>query len=78
MIVIGVYDLTPLGIGRDGEQRDPRAVAEEVHRLNVARVPVAAPFIEGDEDGGALPDRRILADLQFDLAHEGLEEIELR
>jgi hypothetical protein len=35
-------------------KRDAGAVAEEVERLHVARVVVAAAFVEGDEDGGVL------------------------
>ena len=55
MIGIGVRDMARPGPGRDDERRDAGAVAEVVERLDVAGVVVAAAFVEGDEDGGALP-----------------------
>ena len=55
MIRIVVSDVTPRGIRRDNDQRDTGAVAEEVHRLHVSGIVVAAALILGDEDGGVLP-----------------------
>ena len=40
--------------GDNHDQRDAGAVAEVVERLHVARVVVAAAFVEGDEDRGVL------------------------
>ena len=36
-------------------QRNAGAVAEEVQRLHVTGIIVAAAFVEGDEDGGVWP-----------------------
>src|SRR6202035_2505211 len=50
VIGIGMRDVARDQIRRDHDQRDTGAVAEEVERLHIARVVVAAAFIEGDED----------------------------
>ena len=55
MVAVLVRDVAAGGVRRHDDQRDARAVAEEVERLHVARVVVAAAFVEGDEDGGVLP-----------------------
>ena len=36
-------------------QRNARAIAEEVERLNITGIVVAAAFVEGDEDRRVLP-----------------------
>ena len=59
MVRISVRDMAARGKLGDHEQRDARAVAEEVQRLNVPGVVVAAAFIVGDEDHGVLPVRRV-------------------
>ena len=77
--VIGVIvrDVAGLGVGRNHDQRNARAVAEEVERLHVTGVVVAAAFVEGDEDGGVLPERRIRLDRIDDLLGEAFEQIQL-
>jgi hypothetical protein len=52
MVGVGVADVAAAGKGRDDDQRDARTVTEEVERLEETRVPIAAAFVEGDEDGG--------------------------
>ena len=64
----------PLLYVRDHDHRDAGAVAEEVERLNIARVPVAAAFVEGDEDRGVLPQRRIGLHRVDDLLGEAFEQ----
>src|SRR5580693_2523210 len=55
VIGIAVVDHATGGIRRNDQQRNPRAIAEEVNRLDVPGIIVAAAFIEGDEDGRARP-----------------------
>ena len=55
--VVGVFvrDVAGLGVLRNHDQRNARAVAEEIQRLHIAGVIVAAAFVEGDEDRCVLP-----------------------
>jgi len=55
MIVIGVIDKALLGVRRYGDQRDARAVAEKIHRLDITGVVVAAAFVIGDQDRCLVP-----------------------
>ena len=64
--------------GRDHDHRNAGAVTEEVQRLNVAGVIVAAAFVEGDEDRRGLPQSRIGLHSVDDLLHEAFEQIQLR
>ena len=48
-----------LGKGRNRNERNTGAVAEEVNRLDIAGIVVAAAFIEGDEDRRRRPELRI-------------------
>ena len=66
------------GEERDGDDRNSGAVAEEVKRLNVAGVVVAAALVEGDEDGGATPQRGIGFDGDDDFFDEAFEEVKFR
>jgi hypothetical protein len=63
---------------RHDDQRNARAVAEEVDRLHIAGVVVAAALILGDENDGVLGVRRRGLDLVDDLLHEALEQVQLR
>ena len=76
MIAILMRDVTALGVLRDDDQRDACAIAEEVDRLDVARVIVSAALIEGDEDCSVVPKRWIGLDLVDDLLDEAFKEIE--
>src|SRR3954452_22383235 len=49
VIAVAVVNLAAGRIGRENQQRNPRPVAEEVERLDEARVPVTAGFVESDE-----------------------------
>src|ERR1700709_1931078 len=51
MVAIAVMDLAAGRIRREDQQRDTRSVAEEVDRLDEARIPVTTGLVEGDEDG---------------------------
>src|ERR1700674_5005864 len=64
-------------MGRDQNHRDASAVAQEVERLDIPRVIVAAAFVERDEDGSALPEILVALDAVNDLFDEAFEKIEL-
>ena len=70
-------DVASLSVGRDDDQRDAGAVAEEVERLNVSGVVVAAAFIEGDEDCGVPPQFGLALHGIDDFLGEAFEEVEL-
>ncbi len=78
MVRVVVKDAATRGVRRDDNERDAGAVAEEVDRLHVAGVVVAAAFVEGDEDGGVLPQSRVGLDFIDDLLGEAFEQVELR
>ena len=50
VVVVHVANFAVVRVRRNNEQWDAGAVAEEIHRLHVARIIVAAAFIERDED----------------------------
>jgi len=54
----------------------PRAVAEEVDRLDIAGVVVAAALVHRDDDGRGLPQFLVGLHLVDDLLREGLEDID--
>ena len=58
MVVVSMHHAAALRIGRNHQQRNPRAVAEEVDRLHITGIPVAATFVEGDHDRGVVPHLR--------------------
>src|ERR1700760_2468525 len=78
VIAVFVRHMAALGIGRHNDERDPGAIAEEVNWLDVARIVVAAAFVESDEDCGALPHFRIGLHLVHNLLHEPFKQIQLR
>jgi len=77
VVGISVVDVARLGEGRNCEEDDAGAVAEEVQRLHVAGVIVAAAFVLSDEDRGAGPELWIGVNPIHYLLHEGFEEVEL-
>ena len=56
MVVVGVVDMAFLGEGRNRDERNAGAVAEEVDRLDIAGIVVAAAFVGGDEDRRRVPE----------------------
>ena len=50
MVGVGVADVTSTGEGRDDDERNAGSVTEEVQRLNVAGVVIAAALVEGDDE----------------------------
>ena len=68
----------PVEYGDTTSSMNPRTVAEEVQRLDVARVVVAACLIRRDEHRGGPPEVRLLPQLGQDLADERLEDAVLR
>src|SRR5580698_1146990 len=77
MVSIAVVDHSTGGVRRNDEQWNTRAIPEEIDGLNVARVVVAAAFIEGNEDRSARPQGRSLH-LIDDPRHKSFEQVELR
>src|SRR5579875_336465 len=71
-------DAAARGEWRDREQRHPGAVAEEIERLDIARIPVAAALIEGDEDRGTGPERGMRFHRLDQPARKRLQDVELR
>src|SRR6202022_1496828 len=59
VIVVGVIDVALLGERRNRNERNAGAVAEEVDRLDIAGIVVAAAFVGGDEDRRRRPEFRI-------------------
>jgi hypothetical protein len=55
MLVIDVADMATGREGRNGDHRNARARAEEIDRLDEARVIKAAALVHGDEDRGLGP-----------------------
>ena len=55
MLVIDVADLTALREWRHGDHRDAGTGAEEVDRLDEARVVISATFVDGNEDRSGFP-----------------------
>ena len=49
VVAVVVIDVAAGRIRREDQQRDARSVAEEVDRLDEARVPVTAGLVPGDE-----------------------------
>ena len=76
VIAVLMRDVTALGVLRDDDQGNACTIAEEVDRLDVARVIVSAALVEGDEDGSVVPKRRVGLDLVDDLLDEAFKEIE--
>ena len=76
VIAVLMRDVTALGVLRDDDQRNAGAIAEEVDRLDVTRVIVSAALVEGDEDGGVVPECRVGLDLVDDLLDEAFKEVE--
>src|SRR5258708_37855138 len=70
-------DVSAAGVGRNLDGGDTGAVAEEIERLNVSGVVVAAAFVHGHDDGGARPPRWSGLDAVDDLFHEALDRVEL-
>ena len=59
---------------RDHDQWDAWPIAEEINRLRVPRIVVAAGLIEDDDDGGLFPQLRIGLRSINDLSNEGLSQ----
>ncbi len=73
-----MIDLSAGRIRREDQQRDARPVAEEVERLDEARVPVAAGFIPGDEHGRLGLELGIGVEGGENVERVGFEQIDLR
>src|SRR5258705_12725045 len=52
VVGVGVADVAAGGEGRNRDQRNARAITEEVQRLDIAGVIEAAALVHGDEQNG--------------------------
>src|SRR5271169_6230554 len=77
VVGIAVVHVAAGGEGGHDDQWNPSAIAEEVERLNVAGIIVAAALVEGDEDGYTGPLGRVLNRI-YDLLGECLKQVKLR
>src|SRR5215510_9390149 len=77
MVIIRVDHVASTGVCGYGDEGDARAVAEEVDRLEEARIPVAAALVEGDEQGGLFEELWLHLKRMEDLVDHRFEEIEL-
>jgi hypothetical protein len=73
MVLVGVADVAGLRVRRHHDHRHASPIAEERNGLDVAGVVVAAALVEGDEDRGALPQRRVALDLVDGMGGERFE-----
>ncbi len=71
-------DLAARRVRREDEERNARAVAEEVERLDEARVPIAAGLVPGDEHRGLGLELRIGLERIEDIQDVRLEQVDLR
>src|ERR1700736_242275 len=78
MVGITVHDCAAAREGRDYNHRDSGPAAEEVKRLNEARVPIAAALVKGNHEGGLLKQLRVGLELVKDVLYHAFQEIELR
>src|ERR1700739_3512581 len=78
VVGVAVADVSANGEGRNSDQRDARAIAEEVQRLYVAGVIEAAALVHGDEQNGGGKELRIGGEMVDDFLGHGFEEVELR
>src|SRR5262249_39758764 len=76
VIVIGVHHPPTPRMRRNCKQWHPRSVAEEVERLDEARVIETAGFVKDDENRGLGKQPRCRLDPLKDVLQESLEEID--
>src|ERR1700722_4229650 len=78
VVGIAVIDLAAGRVRRQDQQRDARAITEEVDRLNEARVVVATRLVPRDEHGRVGLQRRIGVEGVEDVLYVGLEQVDFR
>jgi hypothetical protein len=74
VVRIAVRDVTGLRIRRNHNQWNARSVTEEIERLNVTRIVVAAALVHRDKDRRGLPNFRIAPHLINDLFDISFEQ----
>src|SRR5215470_16475423 len=73
MIIIGVIHPATTGEWRNHDRRNPRTIAEEIERLEEAGIPVAAAFIEGDQESSLCEQIRMRAEPIENLVNHAFE-----
>src|SRR6202045_2053296 len=76
MIGICVRDVAGFGVWRNHQSWNPGSISEEIERLDVAGIVVTSTLVEGNDDGGALPQRLVGLDFVDDLLHKTFEQVE--
>src|SRR6266403_1670733 len=74
VIVVGVIDVSLLGVRRDRDQGNAGSIAEEVDGLDIAGVVVAASFVHRQEDRGLIEKILVDDDRVREVRHEILIE----
>jgi hypothetical protein len=75
MVRIVVGNVAWRGVWRNYNQRNARAVAEEIERLHISRVVIAAPFVYSHENCGGAPESGIRLDHVHDLFDEPFKQV---
>src|SRR5262249_44224115 len=75
VVGIGVADVAAARKGRNRNQGNAWAVAEEVQRLDVAGVVVAAALVHGDEQNGGGEELLVGGEMIHDFAGHGFKEV---
>src|SRR5215813_13909867 len=78
VVGVSVVDVATLGEVRYNNQWNPWSVAEEVERLNVSGIIVAAAFVQGDHQGCACKQLGIRLQAVNDLLCHAFKQIKLR
>src|SRR6266478_1715159 len=78
VVGVGVADVPATAKGRNHNERNTRTIAEEVQRLDVAGVIVAAAFVERNNQRGGRKQFGFGLEEVDDFLHHALEQIELR
>jgi len=77
VVGVAVADVSANGEGRNSDQRDARAIAEEVQRLYVAGVIEAAALVHGHDQGRVLEQLGLVLQVLVNARQHGLEQIQL-
>ena len=77
VVCIGVADVAAAGERRNGDERNARAVAEKVQRLDVAGVIEAPALVQSDEQNGGRKQFLVGGEMIHDFLSHGLEKVEL-
>lgn len=78
MVRIVVGNVAWPGVRRNHNQRNARAIAEEIERLHISRVVIAAAFVYSHENCSSAPESGIRLDHVHDLLDEPFKQVPFR